>query len=467
MNVLFVSGIAGDTRRYRCHHHQEQLALHGVASVLREASDPQVYVEATIHDLFILHRVSYSEQIGDLLEIARLRGAPVIFETDDLVFEPALYDQIAFVDTLSPEAAQQFRQDLYAQALTFARCDYVLTTTQYLAGAAARHGKQVFIQRNACSAGMLQEAETAYALRKVGARPEAGPLWARRLAPTSPSSAEEANQDPGAVVLGYFSGTGSHNRDFASITPALLTILARYPQVWLHVSGHLALDSRFQAYRDRIRRAPFVAWQELPNLVAQVDINLAPLEVENPFCQAKSEIKYTEAALVGVPTIASPTEAFRYAIQPGETGLLAGSMDAWVESLARLIDDPAERCRLGENARRQVYAAYAPQPRSLELLATLRRIQAQHAGATVDLAQAAVLVARGMKRHLDSLLAANEQQARQLDQLRQTIAAWQPPPDEGGSAFWRRRYDRADQQHIEALRGILGRLQQSRQSDPL
>jgi hypothetical protein len=247
----------------------------------------------------------------------------------------------------------------------------------------------------------------------------------------------------------------------------VLAILARYPQVWLHVSGHLALDSRFHAYREHIRRAPFVAWQELPNLVAQVDVNLAPLEVENPFCQAKSEIKYTEAALVGVPTIASPTEAFSYAIRPGETGLLAGGMDAWVESLARLIDDPDERSRLGENARRAVYAAYAPQPRSLELLTTLRRIQAQHENTAVDLAQAAVLVARGMKRHLDSLLAANEQQARQLEQLRQTIASWQPQPEASGHSFWRHRYEQADQQHVEALRGILGRLQQSIQSDQL
>jgi hypothetical protein len=299
---------------------------------------------------------------------------------------------------------------------------------------------------------MLQAAEGAYALR--------------RSRYTS-ASAGDAIQNSGVVVLGYFSGTGSHNRDFASITPALLAILARYPQVWLHVSGHLALDSRFHAYRERIRRAPFVAWQELPNLVAQVDINLAPLEVENPFCQAKSEIKYTEAALVGVPTIASPTEAFSYAIQPGETGLLAGGMDAWVESLARLIDDPDERSRLGENARRAVYAAYAPQPRSLELLTTLRRIQAQHENTAVDLAQAAVLVARGMKRHLDSLLAANEQQARQLEQLRQTIASWQPQPEASGHSFWRHRYEQADQQHVEALRGILGRLQQIRQSDQL
>ena len=66
-----------------------------------------------------------------------------------------------------------------------------------------------------------------------------------------------------------------------------------------------------------------MAWQGLPNIVAQIDINLAPLELDNPFCQAKSEIKFTEAALVGVPTVASPTQAFVYAMRDGEDGLLA------------------------------------------------------------------------------------------------------------------------------------------------
>src|SRR5436190_8384191 len=105
--VLFVSGIGGDTRRYRCLHHQEQLALHGIASELREAHDRQLYVDATLADLFILHRVSYSPLIGDLIDIAHVRGKPVIFETDDLIFEPELYAKIAFIDTLSPEAAHR------------------------------------------------------------------------------------------------------------------------------------------------------------------------------------------------------------------------------------------------------------------------------------------------------------------------------------------------------------------------
>ena len=40
MRVLFISGIGGDTRRYRCFHHQEQLGLRGVETAFREDDDP-------------------------------------------------------------------------------------------------------------------------------------------------------------------------------------------------------------------------------------------------------------------------------------------------------------------------------------------------------------------------------------------------------------------------------------------
>lgn len=57
-------------------------------------------------------------------------------------------------------------------------------------------------------------------------------------------------------------------------------------------------------------------------------LNIAPLEI-NRFCEAKSELKYFEAALVRVPTVASPTQPFKNAIQHGVNGFLAGDSADW------------------------------------------------------------------------------------------------------------------------------------------
>ena len=398
VNVLFVSGIGGDTRRYRCLHHQEQLALAGIASTLREPDDPALYVDATNHDAVILHRVPWQPAIADLVAVMRARGKPVIFETDDLVFAPELQDRIAFLDTLSPEAARRFRNDMTQVAHTFSACDCVLTTTGYLAEAAEEHGKPAFVQRNAASLEMVQCAERAHA------RPR---------------------ERSGQVTLAYFSGTGSHNRDFATIAPVLAELMTRNPQVVLHLSGHLDAGPSLQPFSNRIRRAPFVAWQDLPELIAQADINLAPLELDNPFCQAKSEIKYVEAALVGVPTVASATEAFVHSIRPGETGYLATTADEWRQHLAQLVEDAALRRRVGAAARHAVYAEYLPEVAANALVATLDAIGAQFGRAPAPAEDVARLVAGQLVGRWQAQVEATAQAERQADELRRALAQWE------------------------------------------
>ena len=73
--------------------------------------------------------------------------------------------------------------------------------------------------------------------------------------------------------------------------------------------------------------------------IARFDINLAPLEVGNIFCESKSELKFYEAALVDRPTVASPTEPYRNAIVHGQTGFLATTEDEWYEAVTALVVD--------------------------------------------------------------------------------------------------------------------------------
>jgi glycosyltransferase involved in cell wall biosynthesis len=93
----------------------------------------------------------------------------------------------------------------------------------------------------------------------------------------------------------------------------------------------------------------YVDWLELPQLISKVDINIAPL-VDTIFNRAKSEIKWLEAALVKVPTVASNIGAFKEMISDGETGLLADENE-WYDKLLILIKDKKKR----ENLALQAY----------------------------------------------------------------------------------------------------------------
>ena len=86
----------------------------------------------------------------------------------------------------------------------------------------------------------------------------------------------------------------------------------------------------------------------MPQLISQVDINLAPL-VDSIFNRAKSEIKWLEAAMVKVPTIASDIGAFADMVIDGQTGLLAKENE-WKEKLDSLIFSAELRQKLAENA---------------------------------------------------------------------------------------------------------------------
>jgi len=175
--------------------------------------------------------------------------------------------------------------------------------------------------------------------------------------------------------IGYASGSLTHQRDFMDVAPAVARILRERSDVRLvlfrNADCGTTLDVReFAALAES---ADSIEWRELvpvralPNELARFDINLAPLEVDNVFCESKSELKYTEAALVGVPTIASPTGPYRHATHGGKTGLLASSGDEWYEALSRLLDDPALRAELGAAAFRDALARYGPLAAAMEV----------------------------------------------------------------------------------------------------
>jgi glycosyltransferase involved in cell wall biosynthesis len=176
------------------------------------------------------------------------------------------------------------------------------------------------------------------------------------------------------IRIGYLSGTRTHQHDFEIVAEPLLQLMQDYPQVRLVICGYLDLPADFQPFAARIERHKFMPWQRLITLSATLDINIAPLDLANELNQAKSALKYFEAAAVQVLTVASPVEDFHVAITHGQNGLLATTADDWFACLKELIERPDYRVLLGENAHADALDRYTTAAQSSHTLDIFRAI---------------------------------------------------------------------------------------------
>jgi hypothetical protein len=124
----------------------------------------------------------------------------------------------------------------------------------------------------------------------------------------------------------------------------------------------------------------------VPELLRDLDVNLAPLTAGNRFNEAKSAIKWLEAALTETPTVASPTEPFRDAIVDGVNGVLARTEDEWFAAIDGLLRDPFRRRRLGSRARRDALLRWSPHLQARRYLAVLETARSWPAERTQRLA---------------------------------------------------------------------------------
>ena len=106
----------------------------------------------------------------------------------------------------------------------------------------------------------------------------------------------------------------------------------------------------------RIKTHKLVSYLEMLKMMAEVDVNIAPLLINN-FTNCKSELKFFEAAAVETTTIASPTYAFKEAISDGKNGFLAKPGE-WYAKLKYLYEHPEENKKMAKSAREYAFKHY-------------------------------------------------------------------------------------------------------------
>ena len=350
-SVLFVVGIDGAPLRYRAQLPAEALEMQGVRTYVRSYRDPELPSLAARVDAVVLYRVPATDDIMSLTrQIRRHRRVPLLFDVDDLIFDLELRGQLAGLSKLPPAEQRMWWRGVARYRTTMEACDVYIGST----------------------AELCRQAE-----RVVGMPSARFPNGVGRLLAQQSDRALARPRSAGPIRIGYFSGTSTHDHDWAVVEPVIVRVMQRHPEVELWLGGLLEPSRTLDAFGDRVRRMPFRPWYELPAVLRDTDICLAPLALDNRFNEAKSAIKWLEAALVATPTIASPTEPFREAIDPGRTGFLAGTEQEWEEAVELLIGSAAERARVGAQAQREALLHYSPEIQGRRYLAILEKAVAR------------------------------------------------------------------------------------------
>lgn len=325
-SVLFITGGVGDSAMYRADNQAEELRIQGIPSDATIQDDPLLVRYADKFQVFVFHRTLFTGKISKMIEKIKESQKTMVFDTDDLVFDPKYIQATDFFQNkMSYFEKKQYENGVGIEILKDPSLTACSTTTDYLKRELEKYGKKVFLSTNKINEKELEIAEKI-SLAKKEEKPE------------------------GKIRVGYFSGSMTHNKDFATINQPLMKIMEKYPQVELLIVGPLDIDDELNRFQERIVHSGFVSKEKHYANIASVDINLAPLETNNPFCDSKSELKFFEAGIVKVPTVAVRNETFSKAITDGEDGFLAGTEEEWFQKIERLILDENLRKDMGEKA---------------------------------------------------------------------------------------------------------------------
>jgi glycosyltransferase involved in cell wall biosynthesis len=263
---------------------------------------------------------------ASLIRRWKAQGARVVYDFDDALFTHAV--------TGESERTWRRRKVRFDRVLSLA--DVVVAGSPPLAEYARDRAARVEI--------MYPSLERA----RFAPRPA-------RQAPGTPASADAgAVRDPSRVVVGWV-GNDQSQIYLRTLEPVLSDVLGERPHVRLAVCSSVrpTLGPLLS------ERLDFIPWSEKAELAAAAGFDLAvsPLGHE-PWSRARGgRVSVLLSMASGVPVVASPGGGVGELT--GEDGgvLFADDPETWRAQLVRLLDDAAERRRLGERARSTIDAA--------------------------------------------------------------------------------------------------------------
>lgn len=273
-------------------------------------------------DLITLVRLGWSMELDRLVTKVRSVKIPMLYDVDDLVFD--LSKLVVLGAALALDMNDRYTYEKWFSYV--AHNEY--TASQVMGYSVTNHflGRRISdkfrgefcVVPNSLNMEQLRVAEKC---RKIKAKLKENSAWGKEF------------------IIGYFSGSPTHQQDFDLISGELKRFLDEHHDAKLLVVGFMKLSEILKeaAERGQIVFRPFTDFIELEMYIAGADVNLVPLQV-GEFADCKSELKFFEAAVVDTLTVASPTYAYKSCIRDGENGYLC-EKGQWYERLTYIYQN--------------------------------------------------------------------------------------------------------------------------------
>lgn len=164
----------------------------------------------------------------------------------------------------------------------------------------------------------------------------------------------------GKLKLGYY-GTLTHSKDLLLIKNVILKLKEKYDFDFEVIGGFNASDNVDEDWFKAIELPPnnmdFEKFMKWLSKTVDWDIALVPLE-NSPFNQCKSELKFIELAILGLPGVYSDMCVYNSVVNDGIDGFLASNDDEWIYKIEKLILDKSLRRTIRKNALNKVLSDY-------------------------------------------------------------------------------------------------------------
>jgi len=184
---------------------------------------------------------------------------------------------------------------------------------------------------------------------------------------TDKYSTKDYSEKKDRVIIGWI-GVSGNLKYLKRLEPVFENISEGYPNIILKIISNDSITM------DGIK-VEFKKWrleEEIDDL-RSLDIGIMPLD-DSLWARGKCGYKILQYMGVGVPVVASPVGINLEFIKHGENGLLASTLEEWIECLDFLIKNPERRKSIGLKGKQTVEAEYSVKKYSKEYSSIIRKI---------------------------------------------------------------------------------------------